>query len=240
MHTCERDFKMSSSATVMSSVSGGSPDPPGGMGHRARHQRRGAGLEAYSCLCGSFILVLVTLLVVFVVGIIRSSMSEDGYEMGNMVFMALCIAIIVMLIVTSLACLCMCQKHSNSPDPEGGVHTKTGSSRGGAYYIVGWDMKILKQSGTDCPICWERMDSKQQLKAKLVCQHVFHHHCWQNYSKMTTAPAVCCPLCRATPIKFPGVERLKSDVKILVDRFRCFKRNDFPPDGDTRVAMIDV
>lgn len=72
MHTCERDFKMSSSATVMSSVSGGSPDPPGGMGHRARHQRRGAGLEAYSCLCGSFILVLVTLLVVFVVGIIRS------------------------------------------------------------------------------------------------------------------------------------------------------------------------
>lgn len=25
--------------------------------------------------------------------------------------------------------------------------------------------------GTDCPICWERMDSKQQLKAKLVCQH---------------------------------------------------------------------
>lgn len=215
MHTCERDFKMSSSATVMSSVSGGSPDPPGGMGHRARHQRRGAGLEAYSCLCGSFILVLVTLLVVFVVGIIRSSMSEDGYEMGNMVFMALCIAIIVMLIVTSLACLCMCQKHSTSPDPEGGVHTKTGSSRGGAYYIVGWDMKILKQS-------------------------VFHHHCWQNYSKMTTAPAVCCPLCRATPIKFPGVERLKSDVKILVDRFRCFKRNDFPPDGDTRVAMIDV
>lgn len=72
MHTCERDFKMSSSATVMSSVSGVSPDPPGGMGHRARHQRRGAGLEAYSCLCGSFILVLVTLLVVFVVGIIRS------------------------------------------------------------------------------------------------------------------------------------------------------------------------
>lgn len=50
-------------------------------------------------------------------------MSEDGYEMGNMVFMALCIAIIVMLIVTSLACLCMCQKHSTSPDPEGGVHT---------------------------------------------------------------------------------------------------------------------
>lgn len=80
MHTCERDFKMSSSATVMSSVSGGSPDPPGGMGHRARHQRRGAGLEAYSCLCGSFILVLVTLLVVFVVGIIRSRQVTDQID----------------------------------------------------------------------------------------------------------------------------------------------------------------
>lgn len=66
---------------------------------------------------------------------------------------------------------------------------------------------------------------------------VFHHQCWQTYSKMTTAPAVCCPLCRATPIKFPGVARLKSDVKILVDRFRCFKRNDFPPDGDTRKSL---
>lgn len=71
---------MSSSATVMSSVSGGSPDPPGGMGHRARHQRRGAGLEAYSCLCGSFILVLVTLLVVFVVGIIRSRWVTDQID----------------------------------------------------------------------------------------------------------------------------------------------------------------
>lgn len=72
MHTCERDFKMSSSAAVMSSVSGGSSDSRGGMGHRPRHQRQGAGLEAYSCLCGSFILVLFTLLVVFVIGIIRS------------------------------------------------------------------------------------------------------------------------------------------------------------------------
>ena len=25
--------------------------------------------------------------------------------------------------------------------------------------------------GSDCPICWEKMDSKQELKAKLVCQH---------------------------------------------------------------------
>lgn len=72
MHTCERDFKMSSSATVMWSVSEGSSDSRGGMGHRPRHQRRRTGVEAYSCLCGSFILVLVTLLVVFVVGIIRS------------------------------------------------------------------------------------------------------------------------------------------------------------------------
>lgn len=49
------------------------------------------------------------------------SMSEDGYEMGNIVFMALCIAILVMLILTSLSCLCMCQKHYNA-EPDGGRH----------------------------------------------------------------------------------------------------------------------
>lgn len=232
MHSCERDFEMPSSATDMSSLSSG--------GHHHPRRQRPEGVEAYSCLCGSFILILVTLLIVFVVGIIRSSMSEEGYEMGNMVFMALCIAIIVMLILTSLSCLCMCQKHYNSPDPAGSGHNRSGPTRRGAYYIVGWNMKILKQSGNDCPICWEKMDSKQQLKAKLVCQHVFHHQCWEKYSQNAPASVLCCPLCRATPLKFPGVERLKSDVKIFVDRFRCFKRNDFPPDGDTGVAMIDV
>ncbi|XP_022313774.1 uncharacterized protein LOC111118532 isoform X2 [Crassostrea virginica] len=130
------------------------------------------GMEAYSCLCGSFILVLCTVLVIFIVGIIKASMSEDGYEMGNIVFMALCIAILVMLILTSLSCLCMCQKHYNA-EPDGGRHVphRNSSSKEGAYYIVGWNMKILKQSGSDCPICWEKMDSKQELKAKLVCQH---------------------------------------------------------------------
>ncbi|XP_062573972.1 uncharacterized protein LOC134235819 [Saccostrea cucullata] len=225
------------SASVLIPVSNSSqPDPRDPVPSPRNH--RDKGMEAYNCLCFSFILVLGTILIIFVVGIIRASMSTDGYELGNMVFMALCIALLVMLIMTSLACLCMCHKHTADLEGDPGQH-RNGSSKGGAFYIVGWNMKILKQSGNDCPICWERMDSNNELKAKLVCQHVFHFRCWEKYSRTAQVPSVCCPLCRAIPIKFPGVERIKSDFKIFIDRFRCFTPRRNPPDS-TGVAMIDV
>ncbi|XP_048730683.1 uncharacterized protein LOC125647893 isoform X2 [Ostrea edulis] len=231
-------MQSTSSTTVFSNVHTDMTDPEGPVA-RPQHGSD-SGKEAYSCLCSSFILVLCTVLVIFVIGIVKASMADDGYALGNMVFMGLCIAIIIMLIFTSLSCLCMCHKRYTYVEGDG-ISNKTSSNKGGAYYIVAWNMKILKQSGTDCPICWEQMDSKQELKAKLVCQHVFHYQCWMKYSQMTDIPSLCCPLCRATPIKFPGVERIKSDLKIFVDRFRCFVQRREPPDSETPgVAMIDV
>ena len=39
-------------------------------------------------------------------------------------------------------------------------------------YMYIWKLNIhVLFVGSDCPICWEKMDSKQELKAKLVCQH---------------------------------------------------------------------
>lgn len=67
-------MQSTSSTTVFSNVHTDMTDPEGPVA-RPQHGSD-SGKEAYSCLCGSFILVLCTVLVIFVVGIVKARLVE--------------------------------------------------------------------------------------------------------------------------------------------------------------------
>ncbi|KAK3088341.1 hypothetical protein FSP39_017893 [Pinctada imbricata] len=183
-------------------------------------------MENYTCCFVLVFLLLASIFTVFAISLKTSSVIDDDHN--NTVFVVLSMTLLSVCMVCTIVCGVACRQSLQETDGRKGRVSR------GALYVVSTigmtgKLTLLKQKGTDCPICWEELTSDSQ--AKLSCNHVFHKKCIDLHFKVNSP--LSCPYCRATPLVFPGPERIKSDIRLVAfwisSSFRCHGRQ--PPDN---------